>query len=90
MEYKMKLISKKKLNQDYRKYREKIDDIMKNNKNTLVGEFTIYTDKNRWILTHFVSGLTLLNRQTIAYFLNQILLGTEDDNVKRTDLGALK
>ena len=86
------LLSDKESKQAYKKYRKKIDNIMKNNKHMLVGEFTIYTDEEKkgWVLTHFVTELTLFNRKKVTYFLSQLLLGTEDDSIKAIDLGKLK
>lgn len=69
----------------YRKYRKKIDEILKNENNKLVGEITFYydTDKDGIVMTHITT-----NPKELALMIK--FLAERTGKFHRTDLGELK
>ena len=79
----------------YKQYRKKIDKLTNNKSNKLVGEFTIYTNDDRGIITHFTDEYYL--REEDILLIKQIIGNMVSKNrffkaytLKETPLDKLK
>ena len=84
-------ISKK----EYKNYRNKIEEILNNKDNEVVGEFTFYYSKKQEgiIMTHLINEIvskTIKIRKVIMSMILHFLSGIDNKYIKETNLGDLK
>ena len=79
-------------NKEYKSYREKINSILKNKKNVLLGDFTIYYDpqKRGIIILHFTPAISELYRKQNQIKENIKKIFSKKYKLEKIDLGKLK